>query len=226
MKRFLAASLLFLPACFGLALMESRVRDRASYDLHCASDDVSVQRLGSTTFRATACGRSAIYVCANADVCVLNGRDEPPAPAAAPTTTVANAKPTGPVKVTDRGVVFELGPGFERDDEAKFEVYRDSGRHHAVRLTVESSADTPEAYLTTSHPSAKVWSTEVNGQPMSFARWSGTSLKFTSAVLARAGKLYQLTCSSDDVSSEKTDAVCASVLKSLRFAPAGLPGEE
>lgn len=214
-----------LVACLGLAgVTENRIRTRASYDLHCSSDDVSVEQVTAGTYSATGCGRSARYVCEH-ETCVLNGREMGAAAAPVAAAPAPTAKPSGPTKIADHGVVFELAAGFDRDDEAKFEVYRDSGHHHAVRLTIESSTDAPDTYLTAKHAGAKVWSADVDGSAISYAKWTGTKLRFASAALARSGKVYELSCSSDDLESEKTDAVCASVLKSFRFAPGGLPGE-
>ena len=127
--------------------------------------------------------------------------------------------------VSEHGVTYDVPPGLELDTEAKFEVYRDSGRHHAVRLTIETAAGTPETFLAAKHPSAKIWSTDNDGTPTSYARWSGTTLRFASAAVARDGKVYELTCSSDDMTTEKTDAVCTQILKTLRLAAGGLPGE-
>lgn len=223
---FWATALLFVSGC-GALILEGRVRNRASYDIRCSSEDITVSDIGGRAWRATGCGRSATYVCID-ETCVLNGRDlgtyAPPSAPAAPPSPV-ESKAAKALHVTDHGTTYDLPAGFALDDDAKIEVYRDGGRHHAVRLNIEKTADTADAFLIAKHPSAKVWSTDNDGTATSYARWSGTTLRFASAAIARDGRVYELACSSDDVTSEKTDAVCTQILKSFRFAAGGLPGE-
>ncbi len=60
----LPIALAFL-AAGGCALiaMPARVRSRHASEFRCETGDVETEQIGSQTYRATGCGKQAIYVC-------------------------------------------------------------------------------------------------------------------------------------------------------------------
>jgi hypothetical protein len=223
------ALLVLVPALSG-CLAESQVRDRASADFGCPEDQIEVGYVGAGAFRATGCQQYATYVCGSAG-CLQNGArsgDRVPIQVVVPSAPEGPKKPE-PLVVDEHGVAFELPPGFWRDADAKGEgeVYRDGKRHHAVRLRVAAQPTTPSAWLAAHHPDAKTWSGTVGNVELTFATKVGKSLRVTVAVLQVDNHVAELACSSDDLTVEKTDAVCAKILRSFRpsATSGGLPGE-
>lgn len=81
MRAVLLASLFFLGGCVGM--VTNGVRSRASFDLSCPEDQVTVRNLDSmgNNFAANGCGKKAAYVWQDGKA-VLNSQvtaDAPPA---------------------------------------------------------------------------------------------------------------------------------------------------
>lgn len=62
MKQFLLVLMLFLSACATSAGKKKLVIDRASFDLSCEKNSISIVELGSMNYGATGCGKKAAYV--------------------------------------------------------------------------------------------------------------------------------------------------------------------
>lgn len=102
-------------------------------------------------------------------------------------------------------------------------MYRDSARHHAVRLAVEESTQTAGEWIAAHHVNAEQWTEEHEGATVNFATRVGSKLRLSVGVVASGAKVYELACTSDDVTSPKPDLTCTTVLRSLRLRTAAKP---
>jgi len=221
MPRLLAFALVLLAGC------TSRLRVRAANEFGCPESQVTVEGIGAGGYRATGCGQSAVYVCGR-DGCMRQGpvestRGDAPI-ASAPVTT--GEPSAGGVKMTaieQDEVGFEVPAWFNLDEDASPPVYRDSARHHAVRLAVEASTQTAEEWIAAHHANAERWTEELAGGTVHCATRVGSKLRLSVAVVASGTKVYELACTSDDVTKSKPDLTCTTVLRSLRLRTAVKP---
>lgn len=195
---------------------ESRfVRSRAATDLQCTHSAIAVERIarwtGPDTYRATGCDQFATYVCVYRTGCFQSGPHGSTRP-----------PPVGAERVFHDGVAFDLPPGFLR--EKQVEIFHDLDDHHVVTLASVKTDASESEWLAAHHSNARSWTAKVGDREMTFATRTVEGRRLSFAVIARAGSIYELSCSSDQA-TEKTDRVCSTILESFRWRDAGLPGE-
>ncbi len=75
--------LMLVSVCFLLALIsgcaagfqQDAVRDRAVFDMDCPKEELTMQKVGGSTWGVRGCDHKATYVCTGPDTCVLNSMD-------------------------------------------------------------------------------------------------------------------------------------------------------
>ena len=178
---------------------------------------VRVGALGALVFHpshfAHFCCRSAVEV---ATVAVItSGRSQPePQPASVEYVSVA---PPKPMRMAGSNYSFTLPGGWSKDEASVGYVYRDPQRHHAVRIRVEASDESSQAWVERQFPDAsETWGRSLGTKSATFARKIGKTLRILAAVVAEGGVVYELACSTDELDSADADAVCESVLATFR----------
>jgi hypothetical protein len=87
--------------------MRGVVRERSAHELDCPEDEIDVESIGGTSYRAEGCGSTATYTCIGS-VCV---RDDPPGEARNEPDPVATPKPGDSQETASRTPASDPPPG-------------------------------------------------------------------------------------------------------------------
>jgi hypothetical protein len=198
--------------CFHDAAV-ANVRSRHAAQFHCDEDRVDVVDVNGTTFRASGCGTSMIYVCdlGKVLVCVADSSPEKEPPPKAPPKQVYRHMQRAPV-------AFDVPRELERGVDSWH--FTDAKDRIAVELIFDPYEGDASTWVEAKYPGAKTQAKSVGDHEFLYA-WSETrTTRRWSIVSVDGASAYELWCSASRGDAEG-ERLCAAVLKSFRFESSG-----
>ncbi|MGZ3417864.1 MAG: hypothetical protein ACXWUG_15325 [Polyangiales bacterium] len=192
----LVACLLF-SGCMG-----SKLNARAASDFSCPESQLRTRQLNANSFRVEGCGHAATYVCDEFDGTCNREVD----------VAKEEQKQVDPTVVEGNGFRYSVPHGFKREGDD----FVDTVGKHAVHVRIVTSDKSEEAFVKAHYADAESWTKVVEGHPMTFVIVPTFSEIRTSAIIAKEGKVYEITCAGPPTKPAATDAVCNSILLSFR----------